>query len=94
MSIKRIYKYELSANTPQSIDLPEGAQVLTAQGQHEQSVCIWALVDPERPKQKRYFEVFATGESVFVDMGVSRNYIGTAQLEGGTLIFHVFERLQ
>lgn len=91
--MKRIYKYELSPNSPQSIDLPEGAQILTAQGQHGRNVCLWALVDPERPKEKRYFEVFATGESVHEDMGVERRYIGTAQLEGGLLIFHVFERL-
>lgn len=92
--MKRIYKYELSSNSPQLIELPEGAQVLTAQGQHGRSVCLWALVDPERPTEKRYFEVFATGEAIPTDASVKRNYIGTAQLEGGRLIFHVFERLQ
>jgi hypothetical protein len=91
--VKRIYKYELSPNSPQMIELPEGAQILTAQGQHGRSVCLWALVDPERPKEQRYFEVFATGEAIHTDMGLDRNYIGTAQLEGGQLIFHVFERL-
>lgn len=91
--MRQIYKYELSPNSPQSIELPEGAEILTAQGQHGRSVCLWALVDTERPTEKRYLEVFATGEPVHVDMGVERRYIGTAQLEGGSLIFHIFERL-
>lgn len=91
--MKRIYKYELSANNRQSIELPEGAQILTAQGQNGCNVCLWALVDPEQPPEQRYFEIFATGEPVHVDMGVERRYVGTAQLEGGRLIFHVFERI-
>jgi hypothetical protein len=91
--MKRIYKYELGAVRPQTIWLPKGAEILTAQGQHGRNVCIWALIDPEQPDEQRSFEIFATGENVHVDMGVKRNYIGTAQLEGGKLIFHVFERI-
>lgn len=91
--MKRIYKYELTPVSPQTIWLPEGAEILTAQGQHGRNVCLWALVDPERPDEQRSFEVFATGEPVNVDMGVERRYLGTAQLESGRLVFHVFERI-
>jgi hypothetical protein len=54
--MKRIYKYELGAVSPQTIWLPKGAEILTAQGQHGRNVCIWALIDPEQPDEQRSFD--------------------------------------
>lgn len=90
---KTIYKYNLKVMGRQTIELPIGAEILTIQSQYE-NPCLWALVDPENTDSKsRVIEMFGTGHPVGYDMGVSRKYISTFQLNGGQLVFHVFERL-
>jgi len=87
---KTILKFELETTDNQIIEMPVNAEILTVQTQNEVP-CIWALVDPTKPKEKRFIEVFGTGHDVHYDMGVGRNYLGTYQLHGGSLVFHVFE---
>ena len=87
---KTIWKFELETTDNQTIEMPVNAEILTVQTQNE-IPCIWALVDPTQVKEKRFIEVFGTGHDVHYDMGVSRNYLGTYQLHGGSLVFHVFE---
>jgi hypothetical protein len=87
---KVIWKFELETTDNQEIEMPIGAEILTMQTQNE-IPCIWALVDPKAEKETRTFEIFGTGHPIYYDMGVSRNYISTYQLHGGTLVFHVFE---
>ena len=87
--MKVIYKYDLKPKTNQ-LTMPRGALILCVQTQ--QGVPrLWALVDADAPDETRVIEVYSTGEPVIEDMGVSRNYVGTFQLEGGSLVFHVFE---
>ena len=83
-----IWKYSLEATDRQNVMMPEGAQILTAQMQGE-TLCLWAIVNPEATKQLRYIEVIDTGHSID---DASRRYIATVRMEGGSLIFHVFER--
>ena len=87
---KTIWKFELETTDNQTIEMPVNAEILTVQTQNE-TPCMWALVDPTEKKEKRFIEVFGTGHDVHYDMGVSRNYLGTYQLHGGSLVFHVFE---
>jgi len=87
---KTIWKFELETTDNQTIEMPVNAEILTVQTQNE-IPCIWALVDPTETKEKRFIEVFGTGHDIHYDMGVSRNYLGTYQLHGGSLVFHVFE---
>lgn len=87
--MRTIYKYTIRPDQLK-VEMPKGAKVLTARGQMNE-ICIWAEVDTEREAEQRHFEVFGTGHKMNEDMGVDRNYIGTAQLEGGALIFHVYE---
>jgi hypothetical protein len=87
---KKIWKFPVSPNVP-VIEMPEGAEILTVQTQHGEP-CIWALVNPAAKKEKRYFWVFGTGHNVPVE--AERKYIGTFQLEGGALVFHLFERIK
>lgn len=89
---KAIYKYSFDLKDRQTIVMPEGAEILSVQTQHEVP-CLWAMVAPENKTEIRLFEVFATGQIIPCDMGVKRKYIGTFQVQGGHLVFHLFERL-
>ncbi len=80
-----VYKYLLSLNG--IVQMPEGAQVLCVQAQREQP-CIWALVNPDAPKVERHFRIVGTG---YLFNEPSYTYVGTFQLSGGSLVFHVFE---
>jgi hypothetical protein len=89
---KTIWKYELEMNQRTAIEIPHSAEILCVQTQFN-NPCIWALVDTDNYKEERVFEIFGTGFSIKGDMGVDRKYIGTFQLEGGALVYHLFERL-
>jgi hypothetical protein len=72
--------------------LPKDAQILTVQCQRD-ILCLWALVDDGTSlKQSRTFEIVGTGHPV--ENYTKRQYIGTAQQYGGSLIWHVFEVLR
>ena len=88
---KTIYKYPIKVTDGQNISLPIGAEILTIQVQNEIEVFMWALVDPKVDSEIRHIEIFGTGNPVGYDAGVSRKYISTFQLKGGSLVFHVFE---
>lgn len=90
--MRTIWKYELS--TPiNSIQMPMGAQILTAQFQGD-DLCIWALVDSERQMEERIFERHVTGGNVGpAPHTCIRKYIGTVQtlISHMVIVFHVFE---
>lgn len=90
--MKTVYKFPLEIKDTQTIEMPEGAELLTVQSQ-KGSLNIWALVDVGKPLIKRTFEVFGTGHPIYYDMGIERTYIGTAQTLGGNLVWHIFERI-
>ena len=90
--MKKILKYVINHPIIE-IQMPIGAVVLTAQAQRD-NICVWAVVDVNQPETElRVFEVYPTGTIVREDMGTNRKYINTVQLEGGALVFHVFEYL-
>lgn len=82
-----IWKFLL---TDDAIELmmPEGAKILDAQDQAG-TWCLWAIVSPEKPRQKRKFRVFGTGHELPEG---HFGYIGTIQQE--PFVWHVFEELQ
>lgn len=86
--MKSIYKYTLTPAEMQNIELPEGAEILTTQTQNGE-ICIWAMVNPDAKKVIRTFTVIGTGWRIITESNLK--YIGTVQLEGGALVFHVFE---
>jgi len=90
--MKTIWKIELTAHQKQTITLPEKAIILHVDKQREQ-ICIWCEVNPENKLHPRMIEVFRTGDEIHEDIGTEREYIGSAKLRGGMLIFHVYERL-
>ena len=83
---KSIWKYDLEIDDEQSIDVPEGAKMLTAQIQ-KGNLCVWAIVDPRSEKKPRKFYVFGTGHH---NDFAGKDYLGTVQIHEGNLVFHVF----
>ena len=85
--MKTIYKYPLIIGD-QDIEMPKGAQILTVQVQNDMP-CLWALVAPSNPPELKRITVAGTGHNIFeVDLLA---YVGTFQLHGGELVFHVFQ---
>lgn len=88
---KQIWKYLLMAGR-HTVKMPKGAEILTTQSIGDDAF-VWAMVNPLNELEDRHFETFGTGHIIPCNMGVDRKYIGTFQMDGGALVFHVFERL-
>jgi len=94
--MKTIYKYILSSagnfDAPEKceIELQKNAQILSVQNQKE-GIVVYALVDPSLPKVKREFRICGTGDTFSLDIE-NFKFVGTVQLLGGILVFHVFVR--
>lgn len=87
-----IWKFEPLASEAFSLRMPRGAEILTVQVQHGKPQ-IWAKVDPTAPVESRRFALFGTGHRI-PDERESEHalrYVGTFQVDGGALVFHLFE---
>lgn len=83
-----IWKFVLNLADEQDVLMPEGAAILSCQVQNG-TPCIWALVRPDAPTQEvRRIQIFGTGHPMDVTPKV---FVGTFQIHGGALVFHVFE---
>ena len=87
---KRIWKYELDTRGINEVKMPIGAEILALQTQFEKP-CLWVLVDETQAFETRLFHIFGTGQAINMDIEKERKYIGTYQLQGGNLVFHLFE---
>ena len=86
--MKTIWKYELEVTDEQVISVPVEAQALAVQVQGGKP-CIWALVDSEAERRHRTVYIHGTGHEVSLGAQSGR-HLGTVQLAGGALVFHVF----
>ena len=86
---RTIWKFPLGeVNDLLTLSVPKGAELLTMQVQNGEP-CIWALVDPSAPKVTRAFAVRGTGHDA---SGLEASkHVGSFQLLGGRLVFHVFD---
>lgn len=84
-----VWKFPLDACDHQVLVMPEGAKLLCVQTQFG-CPCIWALVWCEAPKVSRRIIIHGTGHPV-EPTTTEHDYVGTFQLSGGSLIFHVFD---
>jgi len=82
-----IYKYQFEVQDEIEIMMPADSEVLCVQMQRN-SPCIWAIVDPNVALRRKHFRVFGTGQQFEPPIG---RYIGTFQMGGGALVFHLFE---
>jgi len=87
--MKTIYKYEIPA-WGGAVTLPSGAKILTV-GTQLDGLYLWAEIHTDNPPCVRHFEVFGTCHTMREDMGVDRNYLGTAFM--GDFVWHVYERI-
>jgi len=84
---KRIIKYRLDPVKRQTIEVPEGSQVVDV---HEQEghACIWFMRPAGmRMLQQRPVVCLSTGEPIPPTAG---DYIGTAHIHEGRTVVHVF----
>jgi len=86
--VTTIWKFLIKPGRNQRLRLPKGAHILTAQAQFN-AVQLWALVDPAAELEDRALSVYATGATAMPDN--PGTYIATFQVNGGALVFHVFE---
>jgi hypothetical protein len=84
--MRTIWKTVLDATEEQRITVPSGAEFLTAREQRGH-VCVWFRCDPEQPAEERTILIRGTGHP-----DADGRYIGSAQIAGGSLVFHVFEK--
>jgi hypothetical protein len=87
---KVIYKYPLTINTNQFLNLPKGAKILTVQLQSNIPY-IWALVDPK--EETGEVPIYMVGTDISFPNPVSLEYIGTVQIvEREVTVWHIFRK--
>lgn len=72
----------------QSVELPKGAEVISCQSQHD-VITVWYECYALKPRKARYFEVVGTGMNF--EKTPAHKHIGTCIMDGGHLIWHVYE---
>lgn len=87
---KKIFKYELDSVTRQTIIMPEGATILSAQVQNGR-LCLWASVDPDGGPDHREFVLVGTGDDAPPEPS---KHLATIQVSGGSVVLHLFEQLR
>jgi len=85
--MKKIFKYTLTPDC--CLQVPEGATPLFVGNQKEEAQ-IWFLVDPSNKKEIRRLHIYGTGHEMPDNPGI---YLGSFLMSGGSLVFHVFEKL-
>lgn len=88
--MKTIHKYTLADNPTsqtQLVEMPEGAEILTAQIQFGE-ICLWAKVDTERSNTGRLIAIRATDQMI-KSASIIETYIATVQ--HGAFVWHIFE---
>lgn len=90
MKPSTIWKFPLTEIGETSVMMPKFAEILCVQMQAG-APCLWAVVDPEQPIQKRSLRIYGTGHPIIHEKyALPDRYIGTIQTRDG-LVFHVFE---
>lgn len=86
--MKKIFKYRVPFQDFTEVSMPKGAKIIAVQNQDE-SLCIWAEVNPDAPNERRFFHVYGTGHVMHEEC--EETYLGTAQFQRGELVFHLYE---
>lgn len=83
-----IHKVVLSQTTVQDISLPDKAEILKVDVQHNK-MCLWYRFEETNHKDVRRIMICGTGHPA--PLSRESRYIGTVLLHGGVLVLHVFE---
>lgn len=96
--MRKVFKYPLAAEFSgsgahweerQVIEMPGGAKILSVALQGGRPV-LWALVDPEAPKERRPVYIVNTGGELGDEFG-GRRFVGTLVFGDGGIVLHVWE---
>lgn len=82
-----VYKYPIKISDIVELELTAGAEILHVEAQNDK-LCLWALVDPEKPILNRRIRIAGTGHTIKENI---IRYINTFTLYEKALWFHVFE---
>lgn len=83
-----ICKYEIPIESPIEIEMPSCATILSVQTQNYVPV-MWVDCMTENKTEIRKFTIYGTGHQVYPYS--KQKYIGTFQVDSGSLVFHVYE---
>lgn len=86
--MKTIWKFPIKVTAEQKVKMPFDSKIIAVQVQHGE-ITLWAEVLEQSPPLDRTIEIFGTGHRM---SAAPRNYIGTVQTMGGSLVWHVYER--
>ena len=84
--MKTVWKFPFDIHDELTIYMPKGAEIIHVDVQRE-IPCIWAIVDPEAEQIPMKFCLRGTGQPFTGDEG---EHIGSFQMSGGALVFHLF----
>ena len=93
--MRTVHKFELAIGTT-TLHLPPDAVCLHVGNQFEK-LCLWVELDPACPdiaNEPRDFRVFGTGHPIDDFVGMEITYVGTAILQGGAFVAHVYQGKQ
>jgi hypothetical protein len=85
-----IYKYKLAVVDAQTLELPEPKGLLSVAMQNG-DLCLWAEVDPSKPKSNFTILIFGTGHPISEE--IEKRYIGTVHSMQRGLVWHVFLKI-
>ena len=90
--MKRIWKFPFELKDEIELEMPAGAQVLTADMQGD-TPCLWAIVEVTNVGSyvidTREFHLFGTGHPM---PSCPLKYVATFQMVGGSLIWHLLRK--
>jgi len=84
--MKKIYKYTVGIQSNQYILMSKDAQILSVQFQND-TLCLWAMVNPDNPKVRREIAVVGTGHGF--DNHEFKAYLGSVQ--DSVYVWHIFD---
>ncbi len=85
-----VYKYRVRVEDEFDVPLPVGSEVLSVQMQHGEPV-MWVRHTSDTTKiESRRFRLAGTGHLIVGEW----LHIGTFQMSGGDLVFHLFEEIR
>lgn len=91
--MNNIWKFTLEVTGEQTLSMPIGARILTAQVQNTQlgtkQICLWAIVNKRNGIEDRKFYIYGTGHNIDIK---NKEYIATVQEEN--LVWHIFQPTQ
>ncbi len=87
---QQVWRFPLKLADRVEIQMPTAAQILSVHVQAADSdtfnICLWAICQPDAPKEWRNFVIVGTGHPMPYDLG---RFIGTVLMP--PFVWHVFE---